>query len=71
MAHVGPTGLGDRVVIDVNDTVEIVCNDFGDVVEFLEIILPVVNERGKGKGGKVTNGRFVWGRIFNDFCTEI
>ena len=32
VAHVGSTGLRDGVVVDVNDTVEVVCHDLGDIV---------------------------------------
>jgi hypothetical protein len=35
-ANVELTRLRDRVVVDIEGAVEVVCDDFGEVVEFLE-----------------------------------
>lgn len=71
MTEVGSTSLGDWVEVDVDDAIQVVCNGFGDSVQFIEVVLAVDNECGKGKGGEIADGCFIWRRIFNDFGTEI
>ena len=41
MAHVRTTSFRDRVVIDVDDPIEVERNDLGNIMKFLEVILVV------------------------------
>lgn len=47
----------------VDEAVEVVCGRLDDSMQFIE--------GGKGKGGKILNGHFIWRREFDDFGTEI
>jgi len=49
VAHVRPPGFGNWVVVDVDDAVEVIGDDFGDVVEFLKVVLAIDDEGGQGK----------------------
>lgn len=71
MAHVRTTSFWDRVVIDVDDTVQVVGDHFGDIVQFLEIVLSIDNVGREGDRGKVADSRLIGGRVLNDFSTKI
>ena len=44
MTKVGPPSLGRGVEVDVDNLVEIICDDFGHVVQLFEVIDAVGNE---------------------------
>lgn len=72
MAHVGLAGLGDRVVIHVDDAVEIECDDLADGVKLLEVVLFVGgDEGGESDGGEVANSDFVGGGVLDDLGTQV
>jgi len=56
VAHVAVLGLLDRVVVDVDDAVEVVGDDLGDVVELLEVVLAVLDEGREGDRREVAHG---------------
>jgi hypothetical protein len=71
MAHVRATCFGSRVVVDVDDAIEVVCDDFRDIVELLEIESVVDDERREGQRGEIAGRGFIWGGILNDFGAQI
>lgn len=44
VTHVAPLGLLDGVVVDIDDAVEVVSDDLHDVVQFLEVVLSVLDK---------------------------
>lgn len=71
VAHVRGPGLLDGVVVHIDDLVEIVRNNLGDVVQLLEVVHAVLNEGGQRERGKVAHGGLFGRRVFDDFGTEI
>ena len=73
MAHVGVASFFHRVVVHVDDAVEVARGVVGDIVEKLVIKHPIarVDELGQGDGGEVTHGNFVLGGVFHDLRAEV
>src|SRR5271170_8248552 len=71
MTHIGSTSFFDGIIIDIDNLVEIVCNDFDDIVHFLEIEFSAFDKSGKSDTRQVTYGNFIGSRVFDDFGTEI
>lgn len=71
MAHVGTTSFGNRIVINVDDLVEIISNDFGNIVEFLEVILTVDDETRESERGEIADGGLFWRRVLDDFRAQV
>ena len=61
VTHVGATGLGDRIIVDINDTIEVEGDDLGDIVKLLEIVLAGlgVDEARESDRGEITDGNFI------------
>lgn len=71
MSEVGFLSFGNGVVISVNDAVEVLGDNFSDVVQFLEIVDAVADEGGESDGGQITDGDLVGGRVLDDFSAEV
>lgn len=73
MAHVAVVSFFDRIVIDVDDLVQVANNRLGNFVELLEVVFAIVHvdERRKSERCKVADSNFVGGGVFDDFATEI
>ena len=71
MTEVRTTCFRDGVVVDVDDAVQIIGDDLGDIVQFLEVVLAVDDEGWESKRGKIAHGSLVRGGIFNNFCAEV
>lgn len=71
MTLVGCMRLGYRVVVDVDDAVEIVCNNLCNVMQLLEIILAVRDESREGKRSKIANSSLARGRIFDNLGAQV
>jgi len=71
VAHVGPTGLRNGVVVDIDDSVEVVCDNLGDIVKFLEVVLAICNKRGESQRCKVANSCLFWGGVFHNLRAEV
>src|SRR5277367_5132981 len=67
MTHIGSTSFFDGIIIDVDNLVEIVCDDLNDIVQFLEIEFLVVDKGRKSDTRQVTYGNFIGSRVFDDF----
>lgn len=59
MAHVRTTSFRDGIVVDVDDLVQVVRDNLGDIVESLEVVLAVGDESWEGDRRQVANGRLV------------
>lgn len=72
VAHVGLASLGNGVVVDVNDSVQVEGDDLGDGVELLEVVLLVGGDEGwESDGGEVADGDLIGGRVFDDLGAKI
>ena len=71
MAHVGSASLWNRVVVDIDDAIEVAGDDLGNIMKPFEIVLAVRDEGGEGERGEVTDRSFIWRRVLNDFSTQI
>lgn len=71
MTHVGVTGFGYRVVVHVDDAVEVARDDFGDVVQLLEVVDAIVDEGRECEGCEVADSGLVGGGILRDLGTEV
>lgn len=71
MTHVALTSFRNRIVVDVDDAVEIEGHNFSNVVKLLEVIHSIFDERWEGDGGKVADGYLVWSRVFDNLGTEV
>jgi hypothetical protein len=71
MTHVGTTSFGNRIEINIDDTVKVVGNDFCDIVQLLEIVFSVADECRESEGSKVADGCLVRGRVFDDLRAKI
>ena len=63
----------DRVMVDLNDLVEIDGDSLNDFMELLEVILAAlgVHESRKSKGREVAHGDLIRSGILDDFSTEV
>ena len=60
MSHVGAPGLHERVVVDVNDTVEIAGDNLGDIEELVEVKrLLGCDKAGESNGRQIAHGNLV------------
>jgi hypothetical protein len=71
MSHVRSASFGRGIVVHINYTIEVVGNDFGYIMELVEVVLAIGDEGGESKRGEVANGSFIGGRVFNDFGAEV
>ncbi len=71
VTHVGVASLRDGVVIDVDDLVQVLGNDLGDVVELLEVVLAIGDESGEGERGQIADGNLIGSRILDDLGTQV
>jgi prophage tail gpP-like protein len=71
VTEVGTTGLRSRVVVDVDDTVQIVCHDPGNLAKLLEVKLTILDVSRQGNRSQVTNGSLVRRRVLNDLSAEV
>jgi len=60
MSHVRSASFGRGIVVHIDYTVEVVGNDFGYVMEPIEVVL-AIDEGGEIKGGEVANSSFIGG----------
>jgi len=71
VAHVRVLGLDDGVVVDVDDSVQVLGDDLGDSVELFKVVLSVADERGQGERGQVADGDLVGSRVLDDLGTQV
>jgi hypothetical protein len=71
VTHVRVLGFLNGVIVDVDDLVQVLGYDLGDLMKLLEIVFAVGDERGQREGGQVTDGDLVRSRVFNDLGTQV
>jgi hypothetical protein len=72
VSHVGVLGLCDRVIVAINDTVQVLGDDSGDLMKLFVVVLAVLSdELGQANGSKVANGHLVFRGILNDLTAEV
>ena len=71
MTHIQMMSFRNRVIVDINDPVQVECNSFGDVVEFLQVVFPAGNKCGESEGSKIAYSCLVGGGVLNDLSAEI
>ena len=71
VAHVRVPGLRNRVVVRIDDAVQVERDDLCDVVEPLEVVLATLDEGWKGDGSQVANSRLVRSGVFDDLRAEV
>ncbi|KAI6763085.1 hypothetical protein HG530_009065 [Fusarium avenaceum] len=73
VTHVAVASLLHRVVVDIDDLVQVADNNLTDLMQLLEIIasLIIVDESRQGKGGKVANSDLIRGTVLDDLSAQI
>ena len=71
MAHVGLPRFRDGVVVDVDDAVQIECDNLSNAVQLLEVVLPVGDKGRECDRRKVANRSLIWGGVLNDLRAQI
>jgi len=71
MAHVGLPRFGNGVVIDVDDAIQVVCDNLSNVVQLLEVVLAVGDKGRERDGREVADRRLIWGGVLDDFRAQI
>ena len=71
MTHVGLPRFGDGIVVDVDDAVQVECDDLGNIVQLLEVVLAVGDKGRECDGREVTDRGLIWGGVLNDLRAQI
>jgi hypothetical protein len=73
VAHVAVLGFNHRVVVHVNNLVQVVDNNLSDLMKLLEVVLSFldVDETRESKRRQIADSDLVRGRIFNDLRAQI
>ena len=69
--HVRVLSLFDRVVVEVDDLVQVPDDDPGDLDEPFMVELAVLDELGERDGGEVANCDFVFVSVFDNLGAEV
>ena len=71
VAHVRVPCFWDGVVVDVDDAVQVECNDLSDIVQLLEVVLAVGNKRRECDRREVADRGLIRGGVFDDFRAQV
>lgn len=72
VAHVGLASLGNGVVVDVDDAVQVERDHLGDVVKLLEVVRLVgADEGGERDGSEVADGDLIRRGVLDDLRAEV
>src|SRR6185295_6140268 len=71
MAEIGTPRLFHRVIIDVDDLVEITGDHLGHFIELLVVELAVDDKAWQSDGGQVADGHFVRRRVLDDLRAKV
>merc|ERR1719402_2035036 len=72
VSHVAPLRLLDRVVVDVNDFVEVLGGNLSDLFESVEVVSLVrLDESIDSDGGEVADGDFIGAGVLDDLGAEV
>ncbi|KAH0357813.1 hypothetical protein KCU83_g235, partial [Aureobasidium melanogenum] len=73
VAEVALASLRDRVVVDLNDLVQVLGNNLDNLVKLLEVELVFVHvdEGGKSKGSQVADGDLIRSSVLDNLSTQV
>ena len=71
MTHVGLLRFRDRVVVDVDDAVQVERDDLSNVVQLLEVVLAMGDKRRERDGREVANCSLIWGGVLDDLSAQV
>lgn len=73
MAHVAVASLYDRVVVDINNLVEVANDNLSDFVKLLKVIsaLVVVNESWQSKRCQIADSDLIRSRVLNNLSAKV
>ena len=72
MPEVGLSGLRHRIVVPVDDFVQVAGCHLGYLVKLLKVIRPLTAGKGwQGDGGQVAHCHLILRSVLNDFCTKV
>lgn len=70
---VASLGLGDGVVVAIDDLVHVLGRNLDNLVHLLKVetVALGINKLGQGNGSQVADGDLVRGSVFDDLCAEV
>ena len=71
MAHVGLPRFRDGVVIDVDNAVQVKCDNLGNVMQPLKIVLAMGDKARERDGREVADRSLIWGGVLDDLRAQI
>lgn len=73
VSHVAVASFRNGVVVHINDPVQVANDSLCDLVQLLEVVagLVVVDERGKGKRGKVADSNLIRGTVLDNLSAQV
>jgi hypothetical protein len=71
MARVGLPRFRDGVVVDVDDAVQVECDNLSNIVQLLEVVLAVRDKGRERDGCEVANRSLIRGGVLDDLCAQI
>ena len=71
MAHIRPPSFWDGIVVDVDDAIEVKCDNLCDIMQLLEVVHAIADESGQREGGQVANGGLVGRGVLNDLRAQV
>ncbi len=63
--------LGHGVVVDIDDFIEVFCDDPGHIEQSVEIIFPIGDEAIESNGGQVAHSHFSRISVLDDLSTQV
>ena len=67
MTHVGLPRFRDWVVIDIDNAIQVVCDNLCNIVQLFEVV-PAVGDKGRERDRReVAYRRLIWGGVLDDF----
>ncbi len=61
----------NRVVVDVNNSIEIFSDDLCHLIELVKVEFSIGYESVECNGCQIADSHFIWGCVFNYLCTQI
>ncbi len=64
--------LWNWVVVNVNDAIKVLCDNYGDIKQLLKVILSLWRHKlVEGDGGQVADSHLIWGSVLHYFSTQV
>ena len=65
------SNLKDRIIINVDDSVQVSGDNFCHFVQILEVVLAIADEAVESNGGKIAHGHLIRGRVLHYLCAQV